>query len=200
MNAGGGAEVRTRPGQVAGEQRPCGCCSTRLASLHAAAPRTELRHALAGTHPKLQEQEISALEDAIRNRLAGRRGTSGKAERLAAKKAAFSQNGWARISQYMAFMAREDEARRAAQERATKKAAAAALEAATAEALQRKCVPAGRGGAHDGMLAVARTWCALLIHTCRGSGRCACIGFCLGGALACPDLVPVHVAWALQEG
>lgn len=85
-----------------------------------------------------EEQEISALEDAIRNRLAGRRGTSGKAERLAAKKAAFSQNGWARISQYMAFMAREDEARRAAQERATKKAAAAALEAATAEALQRK--------------------------------------------------------------
>ncbi|KAL4421469.1 hypothetical protein ABPG75_010760 [Micractinium tetrahymenae] len=85
-----------------------------------------------------EEQEIAALEEAIRNRLAGRRGTSGKAERLAAKKAAFSQDEWARISQYVAFMAKEDEARRAAQERAAKKAAASKLAAATGEAQQRK--------------------------------------------------------------
>ncbi|KAL4432214.1 hypothetical protein ABPG77_005976 [Micractinium sp. CCAP 211/92] len=85
-----------------------------------------------------EEQEIVALEEAIRNRLAGRRGTSGKAERLATKKASFSRDEWARISQHIAFMAREDEARRVAQERAAKQAAAAKLAAATAEAQQRK--------------------------------------------------------------
>lgn len=80
------------------------------------------------------------MEEAIRNRLAGRPGSSGKAERLAAKKASFSRDEWARISQHIAFMAREDEAHRKAQERAAKKAAAAKLAAATAEAQQRKCV------------------------------------------------------------
>lgn len=85
-----------------------------------------------------EEQEIAALEEAIRNRLAGPSGASGKAERLAAKKAAFSQDEWARISLYTAFMAREDEARRAARERAAKKAAADKLAAAAAEAQQRK--------------------------------------------------------------
>ena len=46
-------------------------------------------------HP--QEEDISALEDAIRNRLAGRRGASGKAERLAAKKSLFSRDEWSQV-------------------------------------------------------------------------------------------------------
>lgn len=44
-----------------------------------------------------QEEDISALEDAIRNRLAGRRGASGKAERLAAKKSLFSRDEWSQV-------------------------------------------------------------------------------------------------------
>ncbi len=55
----------------------------------------------------LQEDEITYLEDAIRNRLAGRSGASGRAEKLAAKKSQFSQDEWAKITLYMAFMARE---------------------------------------------------------------------------------------------
>lgn len=124
-----------------------------------------------------QEQEIAALEEAIRNRLAGPSGASGKAERLAAKKAAFSQDEWARISLYTAFMAREDEARRIARERAAKKAAADKLAAAMAEAQQRKCVHhAGPGAAPgtQGMRAAAPAWRHTHAACCmlrRGSGQ-----------------------------
>ncbi|PRW32605.1 flagellar associated [Chlorella sorokiniana] len=87
-----------------------------------------------------EEEDISALEDAIRNRLAGRRGASGKAERLAAKKSLFSRDEWSQISLYVAFMAREDEKRTAAATRAAKREVNAQLQGQAAEVAQRKRV------------------------------------------------------------
>lgn len=62
--------------------------------LHALSPTSLLNAPLPAT---LQEEDISALEDASRNRLAGRRGASGKAERLAAKKSLFSRDEWSHV-------------------------------------------------------------------------------------------------------
>ncbi|KAI7839562.1 hypothetical protein COHA_006689 [Chlorella ohadii] len=85
-----------------------------------------------------EEEDISALEDAIRNRLAGRRGASGKAERLAAKKSLFSRDEWSQISLYVAFMAREDEKRAAAATRSAKREVKEQLQGQAAQAAQRK--------------------------------------------------------------
>ncbi|KAI3423837.1 hypothetical protein D9Q98_009673 [Chlorella vulgaris] len=85
-----------------------------------------------------EDQDISYLEDAIRNRLAGRTGASGRAERLAAKKSLFSNDDWSRISLYMAFMAREDARREAAADKARKKEVHGLLAGQVAVTAQRK--------------------------------------------------------------
>ena len=86
----------------------------------------------------LQAEDIGHLEDSIRNRLVGRRGASGRAEKLAAKKSLFSNDEWSRILLYTAFMAREDEARAAQATRAAQRSARARLDGQVAEAEQRK--------------------------------------------------------------
>jgi hypothetical protein len=86
----------------------------------------------------VQDQDISYLEDAIRNRLAGRTGASGRAERLAAKKSLFSNDDWSRISLYMAFMAREDAKREAAADKARKQEVHGLLAGQVAVTAQRK--------------------------------------------------------------
>jgi hypothetical protein len=88
--------------------------------------------------PPLQDQDISCLEEAIRNRLASRTGTSGRSERLGAKRSLFSNDEWARIATYMAFMEREDERRAAAAARAQKRETRTLLAGQVAQAKQRK--------------------------------------------------------------
>ncbi|KAL4855653.1 hypothetical protein ACK3TF_003744 [Chlorella vulgaris] len=85
-----------------------------------------------------EDQDITYLEDAIRNRLAGRTGASGRAERLAAKKSLFSNDDWSRISLYMAFMAREDAKRENAADKARKKEVHGLLAGQVAVTAQRK--------------------------------------------------------------
>ena len=108
----------------------------------------------------LQEQDIAALEDAVRNRLASSKGMSGRAEKLAAKKALFNNDQWARISAYMAFMAREDEARAAAVTRQHKRATAGAMAATAAEAEKRKCVGWVEGVIHGRANSAASSVCS----------------------------------------
>jgi hypothetical protein len=93
---------------------------------------------------KMQDQDISYLEDAIRNRLVSPAGTSGKAERLAAKKSLFSNDEWSRISRYMAFMEREDEKKRSAAAREHRQQVRGEMAGQAAEAAQRRCASGAR--------------------------------------------------------
>ncbi|EFN54646.1 hypothetical protein CHLNCDRAFT_135206 [Chlorella variabilis] len=85
-----------------------------------------------------EDQDISYLEDAIRNRLASRTGASGKAERLAATKSLFSNDEWSRISLFMALMERKDESQRAAAESVHKREVHSLMAGQVAEAQKRK--------------------------------------------------------------
>ena len=100
-----------------------------------------LRSSAAGGGAEVED--IGLLEDAIRNRLAGRTGASGRAERLEPKKALFSRDEWSRIALYVAHTARQDERRRGVEATAGKRRVAAGLQAQVAEAQQRRWVKGG---------------------------------------------------------
>ncbi|GAB4822704.1 hypothetical protein N2152v2_009750 [Parachlorella kessleri] len=84
----------------------------------------------------VEEEDVAALEEQIRHRLAGK-GITGKAEKLEAKQAAMKQDDWSKVCLYMSYLAKEDE-RRKLQEAKTKKVHnRAALDGQIAEVEQR---------------------------------------------------------------
>lgn len=140
IKEGGGGEVCPRQAVCAVEPRealPVLIAPEQAQPAADASPSPALFPAQA-----MQDQDISYLEDAIRNRLASRTGASGKAERLAATKSLFSNDEWSRISLFMALMERKDESQRAAAESVHKREVHSLMAGQVAEAQKRKYVAA----------------------------------------------------------